>query len=97
MTCHQVIAPDQPEIKKVAAYLQRGEDIPWQRVYHYAPAAHLKFNHAPHIRAGVECTTCHGDLTQQTVAIRAVNLNMGYCIACHKQKKASVDCITCHF
>ena len=32
MACHQIIAADRPEIKKLAAYLERGEDIPWQRV-----------------------------------------------------------------
>ncbi len=97
MTCHQVIAADKPEIKKLAAYQQRGEDIPWQRVYDFAPSAHVRFNHAPHIRAGVDCRSCHGDMTQQTVAVRAVNLTMGYCVNCHKLKKASIDCTTCHF
>jgi hypothetical protein len=97
MLCHQAIATDRPEIKKLAAYQQRGEDIPWQRVYNYAPEAHLKFNHAPHVRAGVDCSACHGDMTQQTVAVRKVDLTMGYCIQCHKQKKASIDCTVCHF
>ena len=97
MTCHQFIAADRPEIRKLAAYFERGEDIPWQRVYNYSQSAHVKFNHAPHLRARVDCKTCHGDMTQQTVAVRAVDLKMGYCLNCHKQKKASVDCTTCHF
>ena len=97
MTCHETIATDKAEIKKLAAYQARGEDIPWQRVYDYYPSAHVKFNHAPHIRAAVECKTCHGDMTQQTVAVRAVNMTMGFCLDCHKQKKASIDCITCHY
>jgi hypothetical protein len=96
MSCHRVIAADKPEIKKMAAYLARGEDIPWARVYDYSPSAHLKFNHAPHIRANVPCSTCHGDLTKQTTAQRVVNLDMGRCIECHKQRDASVDCLTCH-
>jgi len=77
--------------------MSRGEDIPWQRVYDFTPSAHVKFNHAPHVRANVPCATCHGDMRQQTVAVRAVNLTMGYCIDCHKQQKASIDCTTCHF
>ena len=97
MSCHSVIAKDRPEIKKVAAYLARGEDIPWQRVYDYSATAHVRFNHAPHIRAGVQCASCHGDMTQQTVATRVVNLNMGYCLTCHTQRNAPVDCTTCHF
>lgn len=97
MTCHETMATEKPEIRKVAAYLARGEDIPWQRVYDYPPSAHVKFNHAPHLRASVECKTCHGDMTQQTVAVRAINMTMGFCLDCHKQKKASIDCVTCHY
>ena len=97
MTCHQVIATDKPEIKKLAAYRARGEDIPWQRVYGFEPSAHVKFNHAPHIRAGVDCKMCHGDMTTQTVAERKVDHTMGFCIQCHKQHNAPIDCVTCHY
>jgi cytochrome c7-like protein len=97
MSCHLVIAKDRPEIKKIAAYQARGEDISWVRVYNYSPSAHVRFNHAPHIRAGVACSNCHGDLLQQTTAVRAVDLNMGYCLACHTQRNVSIDCTTCHY
>jgi len=97
MTCHQVVATDKPEIKKMAAMFERGKDIPWQRVYDYSPTLHVHFNHAPHIRAKVDCATCHGDMRQRTVAVRTVNMNMGFCINCHKLKQVSVECATCHF
>ena len=97
MTCHIAIDTDKPEIKKIAAYQARGEDIPWVRVYNYSDSAHVRFNHAAHIRAGVGCSTCHGDMTKQTTAERKVDLNMGFCVNCHKQKQVSVDCETCHF
>jgi formamidopyrimidine-DNA glycosylase len=97
MTCHQAVATDKPEIKKMAAILAKGEDISWQRVYDYSPTSHVKFNHAPHIRAKVECATCHGDMRQRTVAVRTVNMTMGFCIDCHKPRKVSVECATCHF
>ena len=97
MTCHQAIATDKPEIKKLAAYKARGEDVPWQRVYGFQPSAHVKFNHAPHIRAGVDCSKCHGDLHTMTVAERKVDHTMGFCIECHRQNNASVDCVTCHY
>jgi hypothetical protein len=97
MVCHSAIATDHPEIQKLAAFQGRGEDVPWQRVYDYSPSAHVRFEHAPHIRAGVDCARCHGDMTRQTVAVRAVNLTMGTCVTCHQQGKASVDCTTCHF
>jgi hypothetical protein len=97
MACHMAIATEKPEIKKIAAYQARVEEIPWVRVYNYSNSAHVRFNHAPHVRAGVDCATCHGDMTKQTTAERKVNLNMGYCVECHKQKQVSVDCATCHF
>jgi hypothetical protein len=97
MACHLVIAADKPEIKKLTAIVQSGQDVPWQRVYDYSASAHVRFNHAPHIRAEVDCKNCHGDLAQQTVAVKSVNLTMGYCISCHQERKASVDCQTCHY
>jgi hypothetical protein len=36
-------------------------------------------------------------MTTQTVAERKVNLTMGFCIECHKQHNASIDCVTCHY
>ena len=97
MTCHQVIATNKPEIKKVAAYQKEGEQIPWHRVYWFYPSAHVKFRHGPHIRAGVDCATCHGDMKQQTVAVRKAGLTMGFCVGCHRMHKAPTDCTTCHF
>jgi len=97
MICHSQIATDKPLIKQVTGYSEKGIEIPWQRVYGFTREAHVRFNHAPHIRASVDCATCHGDLAKQTVAERVVNHSMGFCVNCHKQKSASNDCLTCHF
>ena len=97
MICHSQIATDKPLIKQVTDYSEKGIEIPWRRVYGFTPQAHVKFNHAPHIRASVDCATCHGDLAKQTVAERSVDHNMGFCVNCHTEKKASNDCLTCHY
>jgi hypothetical protein len=97
MICHSQIATDKPLIKQVTSYSEKGIEIPWQRVYGFTREAHVRFNHAPHIRASVECSTCHGDVANQTVAERSVDHSMGFCVNCHKQKNASNDCLTCHF
>ena len=98
MTCHEDIgnASDR-RIQTLRDHAKRGEELPWQRVYGFVEESHVRFNHAPHIRAGVDCATCHGDLTQMTVAKRVVDHTMGFCIDCHKQKNASNDCLTCHY
>jgi len=97
MICHDAIATDRPLVQQVASYQKSGLDIPWERVYGYTHAAHVRFNHAPHLRASVECSTCHGNIAQQTVAERNIDLNMGFCVNCHRQKNAPNDCLTCHY
>lgn len=97
LICHAAIATDKPRIQQITQMQEKGLDLNWQRVYGYSPLAHVRFNHAPHIRANVECATCHGDIAHQTVAQRNVNLNMGYCVNCHREKNAPNDCLTCHY
>jgi len=98
MYCHEDIGdPADSRIQSLREYAKRNEDMPWQRVYGFIEESHVRFNHAPHIRANVECATCHGDLTQMTVAQRSVDHSMRFCIGCHKQKGASIDCLTCHY
>jgi hypothetical protein len=97
MICHEAIATDRPLIQQITAMRDKGIDLAWQRVYGFSNDDHVRFNHAPHIRAKVECATCHGNLAEQTVAQRAVDHTMGFCVNCHNERKASVDCLTCHF
>ena len=54
MACHEEVAKDKPEIKKLAAYADKQQDVPWKRVYWFYPSEHVRFQHAPHIRAGVD-------------------------------------------
>src|SRR6266487_4435524 len=68
MICHDAIATDRPLIQQITNLQKAGIDLAWQRVYGYTREAHVRFNHAPHIRAGVECATCHGRIADQTVA-----------------------------
>jgi Cytochrome c7 and related cytochrome c len=97
MICHSQIATDRPVIQQMTAMAEKGIDFNWNRVYNYFPESHVRFEHAPHIRAKVECSTCHGAQVEQTVARRAVDMDMGFCVNCHKQKQASNDCLTCHY
>jgi hypothetical protein len=98
MTCHEDIGDEaDSRIQALRDHAKRGEDMAWQRVYGFNEEAHVRFNHAAHIRAKVECITCHGDVEQMTVAERVVDHTMGFCITCHKEKKASNDCLVCHF
>lgn len=97
MLCHAKIATGNPEVKKVADFAAARREIPWERVYGFEAAALVKFQHAPHTRAGVQCARCHGDMTQAATAQPLVKHNMGTCLSCHRQNHASEDCATCHY
>jgi hypothetical protein len=97
MICHSQIATDRPLIQELTALQEKGLDLAWQRVYNYTREAHVRFDHQPHIKSGVECSTCHGNQAEQSVAVRAVEMDMGFCVNCHRQKQASNDCQTCHY
>jgi len=71
------------EIKKLTGYWERKEPIPWVN-YHYIPE-HVKFPHKPHIRYGLECKTCHGEVENVDIPKPVVNIKMGWCISCHEQ------------
>jgi hypothetical protein len=97
MFCHLGVATDRPEIQLLTSYYDRFEEPPWQRVYGWPAESHVRFNHAPHIRAEVDCATCHGDLTEMTVAERVVDHTMRFCVDCHTDRQASNECLTCHY
>ncbi len=97
MLCHEKLAIEQPGVKKLREYAAGKREIPWMPVYSFSPEALVKFRHAPHYRARIDCTTCHGDVAKGADARPAVKHTMGSCLACHRQRRASEDCIACHY
>lgn len=95
--CHRREIPDHPEVLRFMEYLENEEPILWRRVHSLPASAMVHFKHSPHVNAGVECATCHGDVSQMTVAQQMVDVaNMGWCVSCHEENGASADCLTCH-
>lgn len=90
------------EISKLKEYWDKKTPIPWERV-HYV-AEHARFKHKPHIKRGIECATCHGQVENMHVVKRVNKLEMGWCIGCHEQNARDQqeltrlkDCLTCHY
>ena len=97
MLCHEKLATEGEGVKILREYADKKHEVPWVRVYGFDKLAHVKFRHAPHARAKVECSTCHGEVARMTVATRAVTHNMGTCVNCHRENQASDDCAACHY
>jgi hypothetical protein len=105
--CHQQIAKTfsgtSPELTKLVDYVKNNKPIKWVPVAQVPDFVH--FIHRPHIAAGLNCETCHGDMSQVTVAKNPQVMNMGWCLNCHRSKAADdpekltrlTDCGTCHY
>jgi predicted CXXCH cytochrome family protein len=93
--CHSYVIPIHPEIVREMDYYRTNTPVPWVQVY-WVPDI-VKFKHQPHIVFGkLDCTECHGDV-QSMDRLRRVDFKMGFCIDCHKQKQAKIDCyLACH-
>ena len=101
MGCHTVIqGRNRPEeVQKLREFWQRGEPIPWVRIYKVAD--HVKFPHMRHVDAdagNLECQECHG-VVEEIEVIQEVEqpLKMGWCVECHRENEASIDCTVCHY
>ncbi len=73
-----------PEIKKIRAYGDKGQEIPWRRVWRLPP--HVFFPHRIHVvLAQIKCQTCHGPMETLTrpPARPLKTLRMNDCLACH--------------
>jgi hypothetical protein len=101
--CHQQIAKQTPELEKLAQYVANNEPIQWVPVAQVPDFVH--FVHRPHIAAGLNCETCHGNMSRVTIAENPQVFNMGWCITCHRQRAGDdqekltklTDCGTCHY
>ena len=111
MGCHALFPPSYDAefqgIRDLKGYWERQESIPWVQIYRLPEYA--KFRHNRHLKAGVDCTTCHGQVQEMDKVYLTDDVHwwpwllptkkpeMGWCINCHRQNGASQDCLTCHY
>jgi hypothetical protein len=94
MTCHSSLSTEQPETRVLATFWKEQRPIPWIRLQRLPD--HVYFTHEMHLLANLTCTDCHGEVDRMPFTPRAPSFEMGWCLTCHKQRKASIDCLTCH-
>jgi hypothetical protein len=110
MNCHKMVKTDNPDVLKIHAYYceeppcqvmngpfgpvapDEAKPIPWNKVHDLPDFVH--FSHKRHIRGGLECAECHGDITQQGKKVGdtvpsvmqrspSMTMQMGWCLDCH--------------
>lgn len=97
MSCHRSLTAEiseKPGVKKLKEYWEKEKPLPWVKVYDQPDF--VRFSHKRHVLKGIECQECHGQVEQMEQIVEAVTLNMDRCVTCHMERKASIDCWTCH-
>ena len=111
MGCHSQFPPEYDQIEGIRIlkdHWEQKKPIEWVQI-HRLPE-YVQFRHNRHIKAGVECQTCHGPVEEIDklhlvpdshigYLVPVAKLEMGWCINCHRQNnhQASQDCLTCHY
>ncbi len=92
--CHKFVDRDKKEVQLVIKTYQDGKVLQWNRVYRVPD--HVFFTHERHLAAGLRCQTCHGEVEAMDVVRQVAPLTMGWCVDCHRRRRAPTDCLTCH-
>jgi hypothetical protein len=88
MNCHIAVKAESPKIAKIKDSWENNKPIEWRRV-HKLPD-YVRFNHARHIRAQIDCASCHGEVEKMGVVTQMKSLSMGWCLDCHRNPQQYV-------
>ena len=107
MICHNYFTVDDSEgqqaVDRLISAVQNDQAPQWPDVYKQPDFVY--FSHQPHVRNGVTCVTCHGDVPNMDLVQKQVDMNMGFCLDCHRKQASQnpeadiprlTDCNTCH-
>jgi len=94
MGCHKFVDKQKPGVKELARLWQAKQPPRWRLVYELPD--YVYFSHRVHVAAKVECSRCHGDVASMHEVRRVASLTMGWCLSCHREQHAALDCVACH-
>jgi hypothetical protein len=100
MGCHVQVWPDSPKLEPLRTSWATRTPLRWRRLN--ALPAYVYFHHGVHVRAGVPCARCHGEVEEMARTWRQRPLTMSWCLECHRAEQGSRDitrittCTACH-
>jgi hypothetical protein len=100
MLCHTRIIVNFPPIRFLRDRYYGRQPVYWKRTA-WAGGGNLfpdfvYFNHSVHLNRSIDCGHCHGPVDAMDRIVPIQDLNMGFCVTCHKHYNATHDCFTCH-
>jgi hypothetical protein len=88
MNCHTLIGTDNEKLLPVRESYASGMPIEWVRVHKLADYCY--FEHSLHLRAGIGCQSCHGNVADMEVVSQRKPLSMSWCIDCHRDPRMEI-------
>jgi hypothetical protein len=82
MTCHSQIWTNAQMLAPVRESFAKGRPLVWSRVNRLPD--YVYFDHHVHVRNGVPCAACHGDLREMPLTRQATPMTMQWCLDCHR-------------
>jgi hypothetical protein len=88
MNCHSQIFANSPFLDPVRVSFSTGRPLQWTRVHDLPDFVY--FDHSIHVKKGVGCTTCHGQVDRMPLMWQDQSLQMEWCVDCHRNPEQYV-------
>jgi hypothetical protein len=82
LTCHSQIFTDTSMIEPLVKSALQDRPLHWTWVNRLP--SYVFFDHSIHVRKGVACTTCHGEVGRMALTVKEEPLTMRWCLECHR-------------
>jgi hypothetical protein len=82
MNCHANLWTTAPILEPVRASFRNDTPLMWIRVNDLPDFVY--FNHQIHVKQGVGCVSCHGQVDKMPLMYQAKSLLMEFCLDCHR-------------
>jgi len=92
--CHEKLDEENERVQAYFATARQADGT--YRFQRPAYMADLIPNHKGHADYKVDCSACHGEVSEQAFARPDPLEFMARCQSCHTQRKAIIDCAVCH-
>jgi hypothetical protein len=88
MNCHSVMWNDSPMLAPIREAYKTGAPVEWSKVHDVPDFVY--FNHSIHVKKGIGCASCHGQVDKMQLMYKENTLQMGWCLNCHRNPEQFV-------
>lgn len=87
-TCHSQIWTNSPLLQVVRDSYAKGQPMEWNRV-NIVPDF-VFFDHSIHIKKGISCVSCHGNIDRMNLTAKENAFQMLFCLDCHREPEKNL-------